>query len=229
MANEHELKFVIDNQLAPKLIRWLDLRCYQDPNYYEGVVSSIYFDFHDLTYLREKINSDFLKTKIRIRWYAALDSKSIIGDSFVEAKFKYGSKRKKIRGKTNISGSWLQKVELQDPKLLSIPSLLREHGVAVGGGLLPVMQISYKRKRFVEPTTGARLCVDFDISAPKVNFSILPRYNAIALESAVFEMKGNLTGLPDVLHQITAFGCKKTSFSKYSACYYKVMRMWCNG
>lgn len=224
MASEHETKFVLNNSAADTIIRWLQCRCRLDGKFDTGIVSSIYYDTHKWRFLREKINSDYLKTKIRLRWYSDIDSGEPGEDSFIEAKYKTGARRAKVRVKTDISGKWLNNVNLDDQKLLKVPGLLRGEGVAVGGGLFPAFTITYKRRRFIEPVTGARLSIDYDISAPSVNRRMLTRRNPYRLSNAVFELKGDVTELPGVLHQLTALGCRKESFSKYSICYGTIMR-----
>lgn len=224
-AKEHEIKFVLNNSSAHFVLRWLQTRCLPDHDFPSGIVSSIYYDTWDWRFLYEKINSDYLKTKVRVRWYADIDTEVPNDESFLEAKYKIGSRREKVRIKTCFSGAWLSRVNLDNNKLLTIPHLLRPRGLLISEHLYPVFQISYKRWRFVEPLSGARLCIDCDIWAPRVNWQMLPRINAFRLRNAVFELKGRITELPDVLHQLTALGCKKQSFSKYLVCYEKIMRI----
>ena len=221
-SSEHETKFVINNSAAHIFIKWLQLRCIPDPKYPAGHISSIYYDTKGWRFLREKINSDFLKTKVRVRWYADIDNKESGDVSFLEIKSKVGSRRKKVRIELDYSGKWLSKVDLSDQKLMAIPLQLRSRGIIFPEPLYPVFQISYKRQRFVESITGARICFDYNISAPKVNRRMIGKYNPFRLKHSVFELKGNLTALPDVLHQLTAMGCYKQSFSKYSICYKKI-------
>ena len=64
-----ELKFTIDGRNVTAVRRWLSSICRPDPLFPRGVVNSIYFDTPELHHLREKINSDYLKTKVRLRWY----------------------------------------------------------------------------------------------------------------------------------------------------------------
>ena len=222
-ASEHETKFVLNNSAAGTIIRWLQCRCQLDKKFGANIVSSIYYDTHKWRFLREKINSDYLKTKIRLRWYSDIDSGQPGEDSFVEAKYKTGSRRAKVRVRTGISGKWLNNVNLDNQKLLKVPELLRSEGIFVGSRLFPVFKITYKRRRFVEPVTGARLSIDYDISAASVNRQMLTRRNPHRLSKAVFELKGDATELPDVLHQLTALGCRKESFSKYGICYGTIM------
>jgi hypothetical protein len=229
-ANEHETKFVCNNSIALSIIRWLQCRCQVDPEFPAGIVSSIYYDTRDWQFLREKVNSDYLKSKIRLRWYADIDDGEPGEVSYIEAKYKIGSRRQKIRIRTEFSGKWLCRVSLDNKKLFGIPHLLRSRGVAIADTLYPAFQISYKRYRFIDLVTGARLCLDYDIRVPSVNRQMLGRSNPFRISSAVFELKGPaiptkkpVAQLPDVLHQLTAMGCQKQSFSKYSNCYQKIM------
>ncbi len=172
--NRHELKFIVNNSAAGIISEWLNCRCVPDPKFPAGIVSSIYYDTADWRFMREKINSDYHKTKIRLRWYADIDTEEAGDESYIEAKFKTGSKRNKIRMKTGLVGDWLKRVNLENKKLLQVPHLLRSRGVIVAGYLLPVFKINYKRKRFIEPLTGARLSLDYDISSPCVNHHVMP-------------------------------------------------------
>lgn len=171
----HETKFVFNNNISHLILQWLSCRCQPEPEFPAGIISSIYYDTKNWQFLREKINGDYLKTKVRIRWYSDIEDEEPGEYSYIEVKQKVGAIRKKIRMKTDISGKWVSQVDLHNEKLLDIPSFLRTKGVGIPRHIYPVFQISYKRWRFVEPMTGARVCVDFDISTPRVNESILPK------------------------------------------------------
>jgi hypothetical protein len=56
-----------------------------------------------------------------------------------------------------------------------------------------------------------------------VNWQLLPRANRFQLRHAVCEIKGRDAEIPETLRRITAFGCRKRSFSKYAVCYQKIM------
>jgi len=215
---EHETKYVLPNLRAGAALKWLTARCRPDPEYPEGIVSSIYYDTRDWRFLNEKVNSDYFKTKARLRWYSDMDGKPL-GNSFMEAKFRTGSRRRKVRVATTYTGSWLSTVPLNAPMLRSIPEILRPESVLLPAALLPAFVVRYRRHRFIEPTTGARIALDSDIAAPRTNPQMVARTSGSKLREAVFEFKGALTSLPGFLHQLTALGCHKTSFSKYSLCY----------
>lgn len=218
-APKHETKFVFSNTIAHLIIQWLSCRCYPDPEFPVGIVSSIYYDTRDWHFLREKINSDYLKTKVRVRWYTDIISQEPAGYSFIEVKQKIGATRKKIRIKSDISGKWLSCVDLDSRKLLEIPHVIGTRFQDIPKQIYPVFQIRYKRWRFIEPVTGTRLCIDQDIFVPKVNELIIAATTPLCLRYGVFELKGKIRELPDVLHQLTVLGCRKASFSKYSSCY----------
>ena len=223
-ATEHEGKYVFNNGIAPFILEWLRCRFLPDPEFPASLVTSIYFDTRNWDSLREKINSDYFKTKMRLRWYADVDTGEMEEKSFLEVKYKVGGRRRKIRKEIDFSGIWLSRVSLESRKLLDIRSLLRAMDVVTKGPVFPVFKIAYMRRRFVEPVTGSRLCLDCDISVPGVNRQMLPRTNPFHLRSGVFEMKGGALELPDVLHQLTALGCRKESFSKFMECYKRIMR-----
>jgi len=223
-AAVHETKFIINNSKSRQIIEWLQSSCSADPEFPAGMVSSIYYDTRNWRFLAEKNNSDYLKTKVRIRWYSDISNKKDFEKSFIEAKFKIGNRRKKVRSSTPYSGTWLSRCRLDNPQLLEIPFLLGKEGIVLNQSVFPVYQISYKRLRFIEPYTGCRICFDYDISAPRVNNYMLPKSNPFKLQTAVFEIKGSVSDLPFHLYPLTDMGFEKASFSKYKACYEKIMR-----
>ena len=85
-----ETKFVISNLRIEPVLRWLEHTCLPDPSFPLGVISSIYYDTRDWDFMREKINSDYLKTKIRLRWYGSTAESSAEGLAFAEVKCRIG-------------------------------------------------------------------------------------------------------------------------------------------
>lgn len=217
-----EIKFVVNCHKSHQIIKWLSLSCRPDPEFPEGTVSSIYYDTRNWKYLAEKINSDYLKSKVRVRWYSDINNIKHSKDSFAEAKFKIGSRREKIRVKTPYTGQWLADKSLDNVKLLEIPAILGVKEIVICQNVYPVFQISYKRLRFIEPVTGTRICFDYDIWAPRINSYMMQVFNPFKLHLSVFELKGKMSKLPFMLQPLTNIGCRKASFSKYSACYKKL-------
>ncbi len=222
---EHETKYVLHNNRADILRRWLAQKCLPDPDYHEGKISSIYFDTKDFRMLGEKLSSDYLKTKVRLRWYSNIDSGEPFSATFLEIKNKIGSARVKIRDRLDIDSKWVLSCQLHNPKYLVINRRVAELGAIFRQTLYPAFQINYCRSRFVEPLTGARLAVDGNIHVTRINRQMVNRENFAPLPEAVFELKSKYGTLPDWLHQVNALGCRKGSFSKYSACYAQLQRI----
>jgi hypothetical protein len=220
----HETKFVFNNSSVKKILKWLNSRCFSDTVFPASIVSSIYYDTPSKRYLGEKINSDFFKKKIRLRWYSDLKTGKSEAKSYFETKYKIGNKREKIRYETDFTGDFLSKVNLNDLALKNIPRLCLSDDSAISDPVFPIFDIIYKRVRFVEPILGLRLCVDYDIGVSRVNWQILPGIPPFWLRTAVFELKGTSQDMPQILHQLTAMGCRKQSFSKYMVCYKKIIR-----
>jgi hypothetical protein len=169
--------------------------------------------------LSEKTNSDFLKTKVRLRWYQDLCTGQLSPESYLEVKFKIGAKRGKLRISTELGGEVLQQLHLSDSRLRHLTTRLKREGIPLNQAYFPVFQVSYKRYRFVDPISSARLCVDHDIHSPRVNWQMMPFCKPKPISRGVFECKGSCSDMPAFLHQLTAMGCKKESFSKYSVCH----------
>jgi hypothetical protein len=221
-TGEHEIKYVFPAYQALKLATWLKSRCGLDPEYAEGRIASIYFDTRDWSLLGEKINSDFLKTKVRLRWYADPATGRCLPANFLEVKSKVGSSRKKVRMASGMATNLIAAMPLSDEAFLGISLQLQRLGIRLQGTLHPTLRIEYTRLRFIDPLSGARLCVDYDIRTVDCNPRMLARRRPYPLKSGVFELKGRIDQLPDWLHQLTAFGCRRAAFSKYSACWQQV-------
>lgn len=221
---EHELKFTINNVRSAVITGLLSRYCEPDPEFPQSTISSIYYDTINWKSLDEKLNSFYLKTKVRLRWYSDLDYVHHYDESFVEAKCKVGARRFKSRAPSPFKGGEIARMPLEDARLLRIPSLLSSKGVVIEDKLLPAFQITYKRFRYIDPLSGSRICFDFDIHAPRANNIMLPYTRSAMLQTAVFEVKGSAGELPPFLYPLTDMGLKKSSFSKYSACYLRLTR-----
>lgn len=218
----NELKYIVGNRRSRSVLQWLRCNCRPDPQFPAGVVNSIYFDTRDWQSLGEKVNSDYLKTKIRLRWYSEIDGGYPHNQAFVEVKYKIGYKRQKKRIPAPFSGEDLEGMDLSNPMLLQIPQLLKTHGIRLHRAHFPVYRIEYKRYRFREPLQGARICFDNDIRIPQVNPMAMARQYPLALQTAVFEYKGVSNDLPHSLFPLMKLGLRKASFSKFGACFQKL-------
>jgi hypothetical protein len=94
----------------------------------------------------------------------------------------------------------------------------------VGDDWRPVLQLRYRRDRYIEPATGARVSLDADVRATAVNPRFIAACDATPLGLAVLEIKGAEEELPQRLRPLLRLGMRQRSFSKYLAVYQHVTR-----
>jgi len=221
--NQRELKFILPDGRVDLARGWLERICRRDPEFPAAVVWTIYYDTSGLISLSEKINSDYLKQKIRVRWYSDLDGRAA-GPSFVEAKLRVGTRRTKVRARLPYPAEELAGWDLQDPRLRALPMRLQEHGILARDFWQPVMLIRYRRDRFIEPLSRSRVSLDADIASAAVNPTFLSAADYTALGSAVLEVKGPGDELPLALRSLLQLEIRKSSFSKYLRVYSHMTR-----
>ena len=118
---EHEVKFVFPRHKGEQIIKWLQNRCDRDETFPLGTISSVYYDTIGFHALREKINSDYLKTKYRLRWYSDNNNHKIFPNSFFEKKEKIGSARKKNRIMLPVTEALKTAKYHKHPNLMTLP------------------------------------------------------------------------------------------------------------
>ncbi len=217
-GTERELKFTLRNARAHIARRWLESTCRRDPEFPAAIVWTVYYDTPSLAALGEKVNSDFLKRKIRVRWYAGLDE-AAAGPVFVEAKLRVGTRRLKIRERLPWPAEDVAGWELHDPRLRNLPALLRNRGVLQQDSWAPMLAIRYRRDRFAEPLSRSRVSLDADIAAAAFNSRLMAVGDRSPLDTAVLEVKGSGDRLPAALQALLPLGIHKQSFSKFLAVY----------
>lgn len=214
-ALERELKFTLPASRAPFAARMLATLCRPDPRFAAAVVTTVYYDSPDLRLLAQKLNSDFLKTKVRLRWYSALSGEAGSGAAFIEVKSRVGCLRRKARIETALPGGRLADAPLSDPLFARALDLARTLDGGLPAHLLPVMMVRYERRRFVEPISGARVSLDSRIEAPRANRALLGQGGPVRLRVSVVEVKGAGEELPRALRPLAHVGARRASFSKY--------------
>lgn len=219
--SDFETKFVALNGNALKARQWLDLNFERDPKFPETVISSVYFDTKDLKLLDEKVESDHVKSKFRIRWYEDLNEHLPSDVCFYEFKHKVGDDRFKKRIKANNIFAGLP---LTNSSFQGALNELRLFENGMLSHVYPSFNVSYTRYRYWIPGTEIRLCIDYNIHVRSVNHNLImkPIKNR-NLSQCVFELKGETGVLPEKLYFLEELGFQKNSFSKYERCYFELL------
>ncbi len=213
-----ESKFIGDAKIASMANEFLEHVCIPDPNYPKGKVCSIYFDTPSLYSWKEKLNGDFIKSKLRLRWYEveeAIHRNSM--EAFLELKLKEGTGRKKIRKKIFLKRGFFDSLLLESPLLKDlILEHLKDFPDYFNINIFPVISISYIRYRFICPISGARVCLDKEISCDQINSSIFPSLSYIDVKDIVIEIKDKAyIGYLPWIERLYKMGFRISSFSKY--------------
>jgi hypothetical protein len=221
---QHELKYAVPASSAAFIRNWLAASARPDPGYPPALVVTTYYDTADLELLDEKVNSDYLKTKVRVRWYATLKGDPSGSPVFVESKYRIGATRDKQRLVSSRAASELSALPLSHPAWLTLLGPLRTQAPDLPANLAPVMRLQYGRWRFLD-RPGARITLDTDIAVIDVNPARLQAPVRLGtLPVAVFEYKGTAPDLPRHLAPLARLGARRTAFSKYLVCYEHVTR-----
>jgi hypothetical protein len=223
VADERELKFTLPAARAHLVRRRLESVCLRDREFPAAIVWTIYYDTPSLASLGEKINSDYLKRKIRVRWYSDLDGR-VTGPAFVEAKMRLGTRRSKARERLPYPADEIAQWSLQDARLRQFPLMLRTQGILGQAPYEPMLLIRYRRDRFLEALTRSRVSLDADITGVDANPRFVSAADVSPLPAAVLEVKGAEDELPATLRPLLSLGLHKRSFSKFLVLYAHMTR-----
>ena len=168
--------------------------------------------------LREKEDSTLYKTKVRLRWYEDPDE-GPMGQSFLEVKSRVGQRRAKWRQPVELAAADLSTMSLTDHRLLAPLALLEEDPTVSILGLTPILVVRYHRRRWNDPLTGARISLDYEISAPRSNPRLLATTRAGSIPQVILEIKNRSGEIPPNLPFLSALGAASCSFSKYFECH----------
>lgn len=213
-----EQKFMFAAGKKTLLLEWIEDQLVRDPAFYFGPVASLYYDTPSLDLYREVRDGDYLKTKVRLRWYQTVfrpDQQSV--PCYLEVKRKYGALRHKQRKELALHPSCLDGDLFLNESVTEVPALLPELNYFVRGILVPILVVQYERYRFVDPRSGSRIAVDTGIACRRANPAYVPATTPLELGSGVVEVKGRLDTLPDCLLPMSRH-LSKQSFSKYACC-----------
>jgi hypothetical protein len=212
---ERELKFAVPIERADHVRHWLESLCRPDAQHPDADVWTIYYDTPALASLDEKLNSDYLKMKVRVRWYSPPGGVAR-GPAFIEIKRRVGNRREKTRLVLPMSAAELAGRALDDKVFAALPRLLAPTGTVLDASWQPMLALRYRRRRYVEVMSGARISFDTDIRATALNHRYLVARAEGPLRIAVVEVKGLSDVLPARLRPLIALGIRKQSLSKYA-------------
>ena len=221
-----ERKFVASASQATFTREWLSHFCLPDPEFPYGRISNIYFDTPTLDAYFEKSNGDFLKTKIRLRWYDNAESKDGKTQAFLEMKFKIGGGRQKARTQVSLDSQWLRTAELQDEAFSTLlAEQMQNLGEPLSANLVPTFRLYYERRRFICPVSLASVCLDTAIGYDRVNTNLFASVAPGHLDYAILEIKDaeNSAETP-WLEEIHRAGFINQNFSKYGQCIAALVR-----
>ena len=210
-----ESKYVFHAGYVELLKDWLFATLRPDPAFRAGCVTSLYFDTPTLDLYGQKRNSNFLKMKVRLRWYEANTTAGGTVPCYVEIKKKIGVQRTKVRVPIEFPADVLRTRLFADQSVRDAPAIADES--LQGHPLVPLIVVQYERFRFIEPLTGCRIALDTAIRCPTANPAIFTGLHPVRLPVGVLETKGELRELPITLLPISGH-LRREAFSKYATC-----------
>ena len=133
-------------------------------------------------------------------------------------KRKIGGSRKKIRRELSLDRDWLTNADLSDHVFMDILRENADIGELLPCGLLPSVEVCYRRYRFVCPATMTGVSLDTSIGVGRVNSFLIPGIACGSISSVVIELKGESRDDVSWLNKVYEAGFRSGSFSKYGEC-----------
>lgn len=227
-----EQKFFVPPDRLPVAQALIRRTCRWDAEYPEEQINSLYFDTHDLEQHERSLAGDFVKDKVRVRWYGegalaptceveALRQVTAprLVPVWVELKSRRGFVSTKQRARTDVAADSLAFDALSRGivPMSYLLSTIAGFGLLISRRLEPVIVVSYWRSRFVEPCTGFRVSLDSRIRSSVVRPGVRSCQRELELRGAVVEVKGATLALPHCLIELAKIGSSWTRYSKYSS------------
>jgi hypothetical protein len=217
-AFRHEIKFVGPALQTSFAAAALTAACPPDAEFPVNTVHTVYFDSPDLASYREKANGDYLKAKLRLRWYSRPGSanRPAAGDrggwtAWLEIKVRQGALGGKRRKLLRLPGP--SPLDGLDPERLA--AVVREH---LGSLRRPTCWLSYSRTRLRGPDGTSRVAVDRDLRVEWVAGWVGARKTGAGPPVFIVEVKGPVRTVHPGLSALIARHARKRSVSKYALC-----------
>jgi len=215
-----ERKFYIPPTSLGTAYGLLHHTCALAKEYPSEQINSLYFDTPDLEQYEKSESGDYEKDKVRIRWYGKNGNEPGTKTVFLELKSRRGFAGFKQRLKLQVPVEKLEESNLPGgiiPYPL-IQKALAKFGFFPSNILIPVIQISYWRYRFVDILTNQSVSLDVRISSQSVFPALYHLHRYIELPGGVIEVKGQTNEMSPALAELNILGIDWSRFSKYSAC-----------
>lgn len=212
----YEQKYLTADAHQQFVLAWLDRTCRLDLRFPVDCVTSVYYDTPTLHFYAQKRNSEYMKTKLRLRWYGAADARTATVTCYLELKRKCGACRLKERIEVVVPASSLTD-PLTDPVICELPHVVTPRRWSLPQLLVPMARIEYVRRRYRDPATGSSVAFDNAIQCTQINQRLLPARLPVRIPVGVLEVKGSHRVLPSTFRPVTPF-LHRRSFSKYAVC-----------
>jgi len=214
-----ERKFFVPPQNIDRARMLLRHLCLPDTLYPKEQINSLYFDTADLEEYEASDSGELQKRKIRIRWYHTITHYTENVPVFLELKSRKGFAGSKQRQQMQVAVDFLKAENLYKGIVpaSALIDILAAFGYYPQKPLQPVIVISYLRDRFIEPSSGQRVALDYHIHSTMIDY----RYRGISdlnLAGGVIEVKGRSLELPPTLRNMHLLDIDWGRFSKYSSC-----------
>lgn len=215
-----EKKYCFDNRLHRSVLTLASRLLKEDSDFPDSTVTSIYFDTDDDMLLGQKVNSEYLKTKIRLRWYDRTpESSDDNATVYLEKKTKRGILRDKSRRLLPASdphvANWLSGGEKPIPG-----ELLSGWPGADTNSWKPRLAVRYSRRRFSTRDGKTRVNVDWNITTWPIGRPLSVPKTRLTLGRGVIEVKDPSFAVDDhVATVIRTAAATREAFSKYLECY----------
>ncbi len=194
--------------------------CLPDGEFASEQINSLYFDTADMDQHQRSESGDFLKDKVRIRWYGREEELQGLQPVFIELKSKQAFANTKQRRRLMVPS---ENLLLKNLSKGIVPATVLVDTLAGFGyfpyeELMPIVAISYWRYRFSELITDQRVSIDCHIRSTMIIPGAGNGERSLELAGAVIEIKGQTPELPETLRRMKILNMDWTRFSKYSAC-----------
>lgn len=197
----------------------LESLCRRDPEYPRDHINSVYYDTVNLALLNQKVNSEYHKSKLRLRWYGTPTESCPTVSAYLEIKQKEGVQRSKVRKLFMVGADLLLPGRESLGELAGFADHASELGWSPVGAVFPMIVIRFLRHRFTEPVSGARISLDSRITYSRVNGVFFPETGPRTLRYGVLEIKSETGRIPPGLMAIKSRVNTRDSFSKYEECW----------